>query len=145
MDNVGSAEGSLKRFEDLEVWKKSHALVLEIYKITKDFPGEEKFGLVTQMRRASTSVAANITEGFRKRSQRDKINFYNISQGSLDELRYFIILSKDLLYLKDSDKEKIIDMIDEVGKMLSGLISSINLRIQKPSFSPNPSLLTPNY
>ncbi len=62
----------IKRFEDLEVWKKAHQLALEVYKITKDFPSEEKFSLVSQMRRATVSVPANIAEGFRKRGVKDK-------------------------------------------------------------------------
>jgi four helix bundle protein len=120
------SEGAIEKFEDLLVWQKSHILVLKIYKLTKNFPVEEKFGLVSQMRRAAVSIAANIVEGFRKRSRRDKINFYNIAQSSADELRYYVILAKDLGYLNNVDK--IYPQIDEVGKMLNGLIGSINLR-----------------
>lgn len=119
-------EGKIKRFEDLLVWQKSHELAIKIYKITKDFPQEEKFGLVSQMRRAAVSVAANIVEGFRKRSKKDKVNFYNISQGSADELRYYVILAKDIGYLNNAiEVER--DM-DEVGKMLSGLVASMDSR-----------------
>jgi four helix bundle protein len=114
-----------ERFEDLEVWQKAHSLVLEIYKITKEFPGEEKFGLVSQMRRAGVSIAANIAEGFKKRGPRDKANFYNIAQGSSEELRYYMILSKDLDYIKENGD--ILNMIDEVGKMLHGLIESVKM------------------
>lgn len=128
-------EGKIQKFEDLLVWQKSHELALKIYRITKDFPSEEKFGLVFQMRRAAVSVAANIVEGFRKRGKKDKINFYNIVQGSLDELRYYVILAKDLGYL-DLELQK---DINEAGRMLSGLVSSVDSRI------PNPSLLTPHY
>ena len=118
----------IKRFEDLVVWQKSHKLVLKIYKITKNFPQEEKFGLISQMRRASVSVTANIVEGFRKISKRDKINFYNIAQSSSDELRYFVILVKDLGYLNNIKKQEISKDVDEVGKMLNGLIASIDSR-----------------
>ena len=118
----------IKRFEDLVVWQKSHKLVLKIYKITKNFPQEEKFGLISQMRRASVSVTANIVEGFRKISKRDKINFYNIAQSSSDELRYFVILAKDLGYLNNIKREEISKDVDEVGKMLNGLIASIDSR-----------------
>jgi four helix bundle protein len=92
----------IQRFEDLEVWQKAHGIALETYKMTKKFPDEEKFGLVSQMRRAAVSIAANIAEGFKKRGKNDKANFYNISQGSLEELRYYIILSKDLGYIEDT-------------------------------------------
>lgn len=134
-------EGKIKiqKFEDLIVWQKAHALVLRIYKITKDFPNGEKFGLVSQMRRAAVSIAANIVEGFRKKGKRDKINFYNIAQGSADELRYYIMLAKDLGYLKDKIDE-ILLATDEVGRMLSGLIESVDARDL-----PNPSLLTTRY
>jgi len=118
----------IRSFEDLIVWQKSHELALEIYKITKDFPQDEKFGLVSQMRRAAVSVAANIAEGFKRRTTKDKINFYNTSQSSLNELEYYIVLIEDLRYADSLDKIKF--LIEEVGKMLNGLISSIN-RIPK--------------
>jgi four helix bundle protein len=114
----------IKSFRDLVVWQKAHHLVLEIYRITKGYPLEEKFGLVSQMRRAAISVPANIAEGFRKYSKRDKINFYNIAQGSLDELHYYAILSKDLGYISESNS--LIDRIQEVGKMLFGLANSVS-------------------
>ncbi len=118
----------IRSFKDLIVWQKSHELALEIYKITKDFPQDEKFGLVSQMRRAAVSVAANIAEGFKRRTTKDKINFYNTSQSSLNELEYYIVLIEDLRYADSLDKIKF--LIEEVGKMLNGLISSIN-RIPK--------------
>ena len=104
--------------EDLIVWQKAHHLVLEIYRITKEYPQEEKFALVSQMRRAAVSIPANIAEGFRKRGIKDKLNFYNIAQGSLDELG-----SKDLGYVQDN--EYLLERINEAGKLLSGLIKSI--------------------
>ena len=112
-----------KCFEDLIVWQKAHSLVLAVYEITKDFPTDEKFGITSQMRRAGVSIAANIAEGFKKRGIKDKANFYNISQGSLEELRYFFILAKDLGYLYDN--EALLSNIDEVGRMLYGLLNSI--------------------
>lgn len=112
-----------EKFEDLNVWDKAHQLVLNTYRITKGFPAEEKFGLASQMRRASISVPANIAEGFKKRTLKDKINFYNISQGSLQELRYYIILSKDLEYI--ADIKDLLNIIEEIERMLSGLIKSI--------------------
>ncbi len=113
----------IQRFEDLEVWQKAHGMVLETYKMTKRFPNEEKFGLISQMRRSAVSIAANIAEGFKKRGKKDKANFYNISQGSQEELRYYIILSKDLGYIEDTDE--IMKELDEAGRMLHGLINSV--------------------
>jgi four helix bundle protein len=114
----------IEKFEDLDVWKKAHKLVLEIYRITKDFPIEERYCLVSQMRRSAVSIPANIAEGFKKRTLKDKSNFYNISQGSLEELRYYIILTSDLGYLRDS---KVFESIfNDIGRMLYGLIKSLN-------------------
>lgn len=114
----------INNFKDLKVWQKSHELTLEIHKITEGFPEAEKFGLISQMRRAAVSVSANIAEGFKRRGQRDKVNFYNIAQSSLSELEYYIILIKDLRYTNENNK--LILSIEEIGKMLNGLISVIS-------------------
>ncbi len=114
----------IKSFKDLKVWQRSHELVLEIYKFTQHLPDEERFGLVSQMRRAAVSVAANIAEGFKKRGRRDKVNFYNISQGSLNELEYYVILAKDLGF--KSNLNTIEGLINEVSKMLYSVISCLD-------------------
>jgi len=129
----GDADGEraarkLDRFEDLTVWQKAHELALKVYRMSARFPREEQFGLISQMRRAAVSVPANIAEGFKKRGGRDKAKFYNISQGSLEELRYYLILSRDLGYTTDT---KEIDAgLDEVGRMLHGLIASVLARTE---------------
>ncbi len=117
-------QGRAERFEDLEVWRKAHTLVLKVYNLSRSFPKEEKFGMVSQIRRAAVSIPANLAEGFKKRTPKDKSNFYNIAQGSLEELRYYLILSKDLNYIEDNDE--LIDSVEEIGKMLYGLIKSIH-------------------
>jgi four helix bundle protein len=114
----------IKCFEDLKVWQKSHALSLLIYKITKVFPSDERFGLISQMRRAAVSVSANIAEGFKRRGTKDKINFYNISQSSLTELHNYMILAKDLKYIDQNTLEQVKLSFEEIGKMLNGLISA---------------------
>jgi four helix bundle protein len=115
--------GKVQSFTDLIVWQKSHELTLQIYSITKKLPAEERFGLVSQMRRASVSISANIAEGFKRRGPKDKANFYNISQSSLSELDYYLILIHDLGYVHDlEDMQK---LVEEIGKMLNSLISSI--------------------
>ncbi len=114
--------GTAKTFRDLIVWQKAHSLVIEIYNTTKLFPSEERFGLVSQMRRAAVSIPANIAEGFVKRSIKDKSNFYNIAKGSLEELKYYLFLSKDLGYRID---ENLSLKADEVGKLLNRLLSSL--------------------
>ncbi len=85
-----------KTFQDLIVWQKAHAFALAIYQFTREFPKEETYSLTTQMRRAAVSIPANIAEGFKKTGKADKCRFMNISQGSLEESRYYLILSNDL-------------------------------------------------
>ena len=111
-----------KTFKDFLVWQKAHNLVLEVYTLTGSFPRSELYGLTSQFRRASVSVAANIAEGFRKRGKADKIRFYNTSQGSLEEVRYYWILAKDLGYTNNS---QLIRIIGEVSKLLDAYIKSI--------------------
>ena len=111
-----------KRFEDLIVWQKSHALTLRVYKLTKAYPKEELFGLTSQMRRAAVSVPANIAEGFSKKGKPDKSRILNISQASLEELRYYFILSRDLGYLPS---DATWDDVSEVGRMLGAYIRGI--------------------
>ncbi len=113
----------IEYFSQLRVWQKAHRLVLEIYRLTKNFPSEEKFSLVQQMRRAAVSVPANIAEGFKKRGVRNKLNFYNISQGSLEELKYYIILAGDLGYL--NNQQTLTVQSNDVARTLNALILSI--------------------
>lgn len=114
----------LSSFKQLKVWQTSHQLVLNIYRVTRQFPKEETFGLISQMRRAAVSVPANIVEGFKKRGIRDKINFYNISQASLEELRYYLILSNDLRYLSKTDDLE--SQADEISRMLTKMIQNLD-------------------
>jgi len=88
-----------KSFQDLIVWQKAHAFVLSVYAATRCFPKEELYGLTSQFRRAAVSIPANIAEGFRKQSKPDKARFLNISEGSLEECRYYLILAQDLGHL----------------------------------------------
>ena len=108
----------MQRYRDLEVWKRSHALVLRIYQLTKSFPDEERFGLTSQLRRAAVSVPANIAEGSKRRKSQDYARFLNISEGSLSETDYLLLCSKDLGYLPESALEPIASEIEEVSRML---------------------------
>ena len=116
------AKQPAQSFRDLAVWQKSHALVLEVYRLTRRLPKEELFGLVSQMRRASVSVPANIAEAFKRRGKPDKARQLNIAQGSLEELRYFFILCGDLAYLP---ADCVGDRLDEVARMLSSYTRAI--------------------
>jgi four helix bundle protein len=118
--------GTISSFQQLEVWREAHKLVLMIYKVTREFSSEEKFGLVTQMRRAAVSIPANIAEGFKRRGIQDKIRFYNTSEGSLEELKYYFVLSKDLGYIPSNDD--FLAQAETVGRLLNGLILSTERR-----------------
>jgi four helix bundle protein len=106
---------STTSFKQLIVWQKAHQLVLEIYKMTEKFPSSEMYGLTSQIRRASVSVAANIVEGYRKKTPKDKYKFMNISQGSLDETHYYLILCHDLGY---HNSESLIIRLEEIKRIL---------------------------
>jgi len=110
-------------FQQLLVWQKAHQFVLLVYKITELHPQKEMFGLTSQFRRAAISIAANIAEGYKKKDYKNKIHFFNIAQGSLEEYKYYIILSKDLNYPSDSELEI---LSEEISKLLAGYIKSIN-------------------
>ena len=114
--------GPAKTFEDLLVWQKAHSFVLSVYRITGEFPKHEVFGLSSQFRRAAVSIAANIAEGFRKRNNADKVRFYNIAQGSVEECRYYLILSKDIGYC---DVPEFFSLLQEVSKLLEVYSRSI--------------------
>jgi four helix bundle protein len=101
-------KNSAKTFCELLVWQKSHALALEIYRLTKRFPREEVYGLTAQLRRAAVSVPANIAEGFKRRSDADKVRFYNISQSSLEECRYYLMLAGELGYADVATAERLL-------------------------------------
>jgi four helix bundle protein len=110
--------GSLN-FQDVIVWRKAHNWVLAIYAYVGRFPKHELFALGSQMRRAAVSVPANIAEGFKKKSRADKARFYNIAQGSLEESRYYLILSHDLGY---GATTQLMEALDEVSRMLDAYL-----------------------
>jgi four helix bundle protein len=111
-----------KTFQDLVVWRKAHDFVLTIYRLTADFPKRETYGLVQQMRRAAVSIPANIAEGFRRRGRADKVRFMNIAEGSIEECRYYLILTKDLNY---GDTSGINAGLEEVSRLLHAYSSAI--------------------
>jgi four helix bundle protein len=120
------ADMRLEGFEQLEVWRRAHALVLDVYRCTHGFPSDEKYGLTSQMRRAAVSVAANIAEGFKRRGTREKTRFYGYAQGSLEELRYYFILCRDLTYHREPGSQ--FQQIQDVGRMLTALLKATSPR-----------------
>lgn len=111
----------MQDFRELLVWQRAHALTLEIYATTRDFPKEELYGIVSQMRRAAVSVAANIVEGAKRRSSQDFARFLNMAQGSLGEVEYFILLSRDLGLITADRYAALTDQIGPLARMLSSL------------------------
>ncbi len=115
----------MQNYKDLKVWGKAHEFTLKIYHFTKLFPKEEIYSLTNQIRRSASSIPANIAEGCGKNSKPELAHFLNISLGSANESEYFLILSKDLLYLNDQDFKTLYDLINEVKSMLISLISKV--------------------
>jgi four helix bundle protein len=114
-----------KPHKKLEVWKKSMEMVLEVYQITKGFPGEEKYGLISQIRRAAVSVPSNIAEGAARNTKREFINYLHTAQGSLSELDTQLELSLGVGYMTSESLKPIQDLIQSIDKMLTGLIKSL--------------------
>lgn len=119
---MNNESGKIKSFTDLAAWKEGHVLVLGIYKTTKNFPKEELFGIVSQMRRCSVSITSNIAEGFSRQSYKEKVQFYSISQGSVTELQNQLLISKDVGYINEEEFKKIYEQTVKVHKIISGLI-----------------------
>lgn len=115
----------MKNFKDLNVWKKAHALVLSVYKQTADFPKAEQYNLTSQLRRAATSIPANLAEGCGKFTQADFANYIQTAIGSAHEVEYLIFLSQELDYIKH-DQYLILDLqVNEVKAMLIGLVTKV--------------------
>jgi four helix bundle protein len=111
-----------KCFEDLEVWQIAHQLALSVYRLSGNLPKSEKYGLISQIRRAAVSVPANIAEGFKKRGVRDKMRYYNIAQGSLEECRYYLILIRDLGY---GDPKEVLAKVGSIQNLLGTYIKKL--------------------
>ena len=109
-------------FTQLDVWKKAHQAVLETYVLTRRFPPDERFGLSIQIRKAAYPVPANISEGYGRRAPKEKAHFYTIAAGSAEELKYFLILSKDLRYVATIDS--LWRRVEDVSMMLRRLIAA---------------------
>ncbi len=113
------------QFQNIVAWQKAHEFVLVVYKTTGAFPDSERFGLCSQFQRAAVSIAANIAEGYKKLSRQDKLRFYNIAQGSLEECRYYIILSKDLGYVNESTYLCLYTTLEECSKTLNAYCKGV--------------------
>ena len=118
-------KGDIENFRKLKVWSKAHLLTLEIYKVTELYPKHELYSLVSQMRRAGISVVANIVEGTKRKTIKDRKYFLVMADTSLEEVKYYFILSFHLKYLSETQAGNLTNQAREVGKMLNGLINSL--------------------
>ncbi len=114
-----------KTFTDLKVWQTAHQFVLDVYRFTRDFPEVERYGLYSQFTRAAVSIPANIAEGYRRIGKAEKLRFFNISQGSLEECRYYIILARDLSYISTETFDVLQTKIELTSRYLNNYCSSI--------------------
>lgn len=112
-------------FHGIVAWQKAHEFVLLVYKMTKSFPDFEKFGLCSQFQRAAVSIPANIAEGYKKLGRADKLRFYNIAQGSLEECRYYTLLSRDLEYIDEIQYNALFALVEETSKLLNGYCKGV--------------------
>jgi four helix bundle protein len=119
---MGEQRPTAKTFRDLVVWQKAHRFVLAVYALTASFPKSETYGLTLQMRKAAVSIPANIAEGFRRRGKADKVRFLNTSESSLEESRYYLILTGDLGY---GSTGELLNSLEEVSRLLHGYSQAI--------------------
>lgn len=120
----------VKSFRDLDLWKQSYEMVLDVYRLTNPFPRSEQFGIVSQLRRAAYSIPANIAEGYGRRSTRELLQFLSVANGSLEELRYFLSLSRDLRYLSPVDYDQLERRLNGIAQMVAALTKSLKNRLQ---------------
>lgn len=112
-------------FHGIVAWQKAHEFVLMVYRETKHFPDFEKYGLSSQFQRAAVSIPANIAEGYKKLGKADKLRFYNMAQGSLEECRYYILLSRDLGYIDIEHCNLLFESVEETSKLLNAYCKGV--------------------
>lgn len=112
----------IKTFTDLKVWQEGHKLVIITYKVTADFPKEETYSLIDQMRRSVISITSNIAEGFGRQTYKEKIQFYYLAQGSISELKNQILIARDVGYLEKTELSVLIEQVNMTDQLLQGLI-----------------------
>jgi four helix bundle protein len=113
---------TIKTFREIVAWQKSHELVLLVYVLTAKYPKHELFGLTSQSRRCSVSIPSNIAEGFKRKSKNDSLHFYNMAEASLEELKYQLLLAKDLKYITEVEYQKVFNLSEDVGRLINGWI-----------------------
>ena len=129
---------AVKRFNDLIVWQKSMTLVERIYLATASFPKEEIYGLTSQIRRAAVSIPSNIAEGQSRHSTKEFLRFLSIALGSRSEVETQVLIASRLHYLSSDATSELTAQLDEVGRLLRGLVNSLRLREQNRGYNPDP-------
>lgn len=129
MSSVISNQSSKMHFYDLDIWKESNVLCVEIYKMTEEFPKRENYAIIDQIRRASSSVGANIAEGFGRFHYKEKIKFYYNARSSVCEVQNFLFLSLDLGYVKKEDARSIFLRYENLNKRINQFILSVQKRM----------------
>ena len=119
----------MQSFRKLIVWEKAHQLTLDIYSVSKDFPASEMYGLTSQLRRSCSSVPTNLAEGSGKLSDLDFRKYVSTAFGSAHEVEYLLLLSSELSYIQEQDYIKLNNQVEEVKRMLAGLINSLTKKI----------------
>jgi four helix bundle protein len=119
----------MRNYRDLQIWTKAHNLTLELYKLSRQFPKEEVYGLTSQLRRAASSIGANLAEGCGRQSNPEFARFVRISMGSASELDYHLLLSRDLGFLENDTYQRTSKSLTEVRKMLASLLSTVETEI----------------
>jgi len=115
----------MQDFRNLKVWHKAHRAVLEIYRVSAVFPADERFGVVSQIRRAGVSIPSNIAEGCSRDGGRDFCKYLRISLGSANEVQYLLLLARDLCYLSDAEFARTEPKVEEIRRMLIGLLGRV--------------------
>jgi four helix bundle protein len=126
----------IKSYGDLQVWQKAHELVLLVFRVTDKFPRADQFGIVSQVRRSATSVAANIAEGFGRGTTREFLRSLQIARGELEETRYFMLLSCDLGKISKEDNARIDAVCDSTGGLINAVGRSLRSKISAKGQSP---------
>lgn len=123
----------MQRFTDLKVWQRSHALALEVYRLTQSFPSKERFGLTSQLRRAALSVPTNIVEGSKRSSRQDYARFLNVAEGSLAETEYLVIFGRDVGYVSPEAAMHVLAQLAEIAGMLNNLRAKVEESLTRPA------------
>lgn len=119
----------MEKFQQLKVWQKAHAMTLGVYKATRGFPETERYGLVSQLRRAAVSVVANIVEGTKRRTIADRKHFHVMADGSLEEVKCLLLLAQDLNYIEPRQVNELLEATREVGAMLHALTAALSPKL----------------